>query len=113
MLRLAIKLPSVATVKRWYNEFRNCRRSLSKDREGRPKSVMLENLEINDARIQEEEDRHVTFSEIETCLGISITSIGKILYEHFCKEICSRWISPNLTKVPKNARINWCKIYYI
>ena len=56
------------------------------------------------------QERHVTYCEIETNLGISSTSISKILHEHLAvKKICSRWIPHNLTKAQKDARIDWCK----
>ena len=43
------------------------------------------------------QDRHVTYREIETTLGISGTSIHSILREHLTvKTICSRWIPHNL-----------------
>ena len=44
-------------------------------------------------------DRHVTYCEIEATLGISSTSIYKILHGHLAvKKICYRWILHNLTK---------------
>lgn len=55
-------------------------------------------------------DRHVTYREIEATLGISMTSINKILHEHLAvKKMCSRWIPHNLTITQKKARIDWCK----
>lgn len=102
--------PSLATVKRWYNEFNRGRSSLrDESREGRPKSVVVpENIDaVRELILQ---DRHVTYREIEASLGISMTSINKILHEHLAvKKICSRWIPHNLTKAQKDARVNWCK----
>ena len=50
------------------------------------------------------QDRHVTYCEIEATLGISLTSIYKILHEHLAvKNICSRWIPHNLTETQKDA----------
>ena len=50
------------------------------------------------------EDRHVTYREIETTLGIS----G--LHEHLIvKKICSRWIPHNLSIAQKEARVDWSK----
>ena len=44
------------------------------------------------------QDRHVTYREIETTLGISGTSIHSILHEHLTvNKICSRWIAHNLS----------------
>lgn len=102
--------PSFATVKRWYNEFNRGRRSLNDEfREGRPKSVVVpENIDaVQNMIIQ---DRHVTYCEIETSLGISPTSIHKILHEHLAvKKVCCRWIPHNLTNGQKDARVDWCK----
>ena len=48
------------------------------------------------------QDRHVKYCEIEATLatlGISSTSLYKILHENLAvKNICSRWIPHNLTK---------------
>ena len=66
--------PSFATVKRWYNEFNHGRRSLNDEfREGRPKTVVVpENIDAVQNLINQ--DRHVTYCEIETSLGISPSS---------------------------------------
>ncbi|KYQ48359.1 Histone-lysine N-methyltransferase SETMAR [Trachymyrmex zeteki] len=104
------KAPSFATVKRWYNEFNRGRRSLTDEsREGRPKSVVVsENIDAVQKLIMQ--DRHVIYCEIETTLGISSTSIYKILHDHLAvKKVCSRWIPHNLTKSQKDARVDWCK----
>jgi [histone H3]-lysine36 N-dimethyltransferase SETMAR len=102
--------PSFSTVKNWYNEFSRGRRSLTDEfREGRPKSVVVpQNIDAVEKMIRE--DRHVTYREIEATLGISMTSIHKILHEHLAvKKICSRWIPHNLTIAQKKARVDWCK----
>jgi len=102
--------PSFATVKRWYNEFYRGRPSLNDEyREGRPKSVVVPET-IDAVQHMINQDRHVTYCEIETSLGISPTSIHKILHEHLAvKKVCCRWIPHNLTKVQKDARVDWCK----
>ena len=102
--------PSFATVKRWYNEFNRGRHSLTDEiREGRPKSVVVqENIDAVQNLILE--DRHVTYCEIEATIGISSTSIHKILHDHLAvRKVCSRWIPHNLTKTQKDARVDWCK----
>ena len=102
--------PSYSTVKNWYNEFNRGRRSLKDEfREGRPKTAVVpENIDAVRELIMQ--DRHVTYREIETCLGISPTSIHSILHEHLAvKKVCSRWIPHNLTIVQKKARVDWCK----
>ena len=43
-------------------------------------------------------------------MGISMTTIHKILHEHLgVRKICSRWIPHNLTIAQKQSRVNWCK----
>ena len=56
------------------------------------------------------QDRHVTYREIETNLGISGTTINSILHEHLTvKKICSHWIPHNLSIAQKKARVDWPK----
>jgi len=65
---------------------------------------------IDAVRKMIEEDRHVTYREIEASCGISKTAIQSILQEHLAvKKICSRWIPHNLTEAQKDARVSWCK----
>lgn len=102
--------PSYSTVKNWYNEFNRGRSSLQDEfREGRPKSVVVpQNIDAVRELIMQ--DRHMTYREIEASLGISMTSINKILHDHLAvKKICSRWIPHNLTNAQKKARVDWCK----
>ena len=67
------------------NEFNRGRHSVTDEfRKGRPKCInALQKLIM--------QDRRVTYCEIEATLGISSTSIYKILHEHLArKKICSR-----------------------
>lgn len=102
--------PSFSTVKNWYNEFVRDRRWLFDEfREGRPKSIVVP-ANIDAVRNLIMEDRHVTYREIESSLGISSTSVKSILHEHLSvKKICSRWIPHNLKTAQKEARVSWCK----
>ena len=78
-------------MKNWYNEFKRGRHSLRDEiRKDRPKSVVVsENIDAVLKLIKQ--DRHVTYRETEASLGISMTSINKILHEHLAvKKICSR-----------------------
>ena len=53
------------------------------------------------------QDRHVTYREIETTLGISGTRIHSILHEHLTvKKICSHWIPHNLSIAQKNQSLS-------
>ena len=74
--------PSWTSIYRWYGEFNRGRSPLQDEfREGRPKSVVVPET-INAVRQLILQDRHVTYYEIETTLGISGTSIHSILHEH-------------------------------
>ena len=62
--------PSRTSVYRWYGEFNRDRSSLQDEfRDGRPKSVVPETIDAVLQLILQ--DRHVTYREIETTLGIS------------------------------------------
>ena len=50
------------------------------------------------------QNRHVTYREIETTLGINGTSIHLILHEDLIvKQICLRWIPYNLSIAQKKG----------
>ena len=68
------KAPSRSSIYLWYGEFNRGRSSLQDElREGCPKSVVVpENIDAVRQLIWQ--DRHVTYREIETTLGISGTS---------------------------------------
>ena len=85
-----------------YGEFNRGRSSLQDEfREGLPKSVVVPET-IDAVRQLILQDRHVTYSEIQTTLGISGTSIHSILHEHLTvKNIFSRWIPHYLLIVQK------------
>ena len=86
-------------MKRWYNEFNRGRHLLNDEfRKGRTKSVVKPE-KINAVQKLMMQDRHMTYCEIQGNLGISSTSIYKILHEHLAaKKIFSRWIPHNFTK---------------
>ena len=79
-------------------------------REGRPKSVVVPET-IDAVRQLILHDRHVTYCEIETTLGISGISIHSILHEHLTvKKICSHWMPHNLSIAQKNQSISVTKV---
>ncbi|KAK9877482.1 hypothetical protein WA026_018591 [Henosepilachna vigintioctopunctata] len=101
--------PSRSSVYRWYDEFNRGRISLQDEFcEGRPKSVVPKTIDgVRELILQ---DRHVTYREIETTLGISGTSIHSILHKHLTvKKICSRCIPLNLSIAQKKALVIWSK----
>ena len=89
--------PSRTSTYRWYGEFNRGSSSLQGEfREDRLKLVVVPET-IDVVRQLIFQDRHVTYREIETTLGISGTIIHSILHEHLTvKKICSRWIPHNL-----------------
>lgn len=102
--------PCLRTVERWYLEFQRGHTSVSdKSLEGRPKSAFTED-NINAVRQLILEDRHVTYREIEALLGISGTTIQKILHEALgVRKLVCRWIPHLLSDDHKAARVRWCK----
>ena len=103
--------PSRTCIYRWHGEFKRGRNSLQDEfREGRPKSVVVPET-IDAVRQMILQDRHVTYREIETTIGISGTSIYSILHEHLTvKKICSRWIPHNSAIAQKNQSIRVAKV---
>ena len=73
--------PSKSTVQRWFADFNLGRSSLSHaSGPGRPKTAMTqENIDAVCKLILE--DRHVTYEQIETTLGIGGTATRKILHD--------------------------------
>ena len=97
-------------MKRWYNEFNRGRHSLTDEFHKAHIISVIGAKYIIAAQKLIMQDRHVIYCEIEATLGISSTSIYKILHEHLAmKKICSCWIPHNLTKTQKDARVDWCK----
>ena len=92
------EVPSRTSVYRWYDEFnRGCSSLQDEFREGRRKSVVVPET-IDAVRQVILQDRHVTYHEIETTLGISGTSIhSKLRKQLTVQKICSHWIPHNLS----------------
>ena len=78
-------------------------------REGRPKSVVVPET-IDAMRQLILQDRHMTYREIETTLGINETNIHSILHEHLTAKNCSGWIPHNLSIAQKNQLIRVTKV---
>ena len=89
--------PSENTVYNWFAEFR--RASVSDEfRDGRLNSVVPKNIDAVLNMI--EEDRHVTYREVESSLGISKTAVHSILHEHLAVK----------RSIPDGFRIIWPKL---
>jgi [histone H3]-lysine36 N-dimethyltransferase SETMAR len=102
--------PSKTIIYRWFSEFKFGRSSLSDEfRGGRPStSVVAKNIDA--VRQMIEMDRHVTYREIASTLGIDMKQISTILHDHLAvKKLCARWIPQNLTEAQKATRLKWSK----
>ena len=54
------------------------------------------------------QDRHVTFREIETTIGIMYTNIPTVLHKNFIvKKNCSHWIPHSWSIAQKKAHVDW------
>ncbi|KAG5347244.1 SETMR methyltransferase, partial [Acromyrmex charruanus] len=100
--------PSNRTVYNWFAEFHRGRTFLCDEfREGRPSTSVVA---TNVVHKMIERDRHMTYREIQTSLGIDVKTIHTILHDHLSvRKLCSRWISHNLTEAQKQARVKWSK----
>lgn len=102
--------PHQSTISRWYCEFQRGRTSLSDDPRTGPPRTAVTQTNIDAVRQLITDDRHVTYREIESSLGISKTSIQKILHDELgVRKLVSRWIPHLLTEEQKAARVNWCR----
>ena len=94
-------------MKNCFNEYNRGRRSLKDEfLEGPAKTaVQPENIDaVHELILQ---DHHVRYHELETSLGISLTSIHSVLHEQLAvQSICSHWILHDLTNAQKKFRID-------
>ena len=92
--------PSRSSVYRWYGECNRGRNSLQNEfSESRPKSVDA----VRQLILQ---DRHVTYHEIETSLGISGTSMHSTLD---CQKNLFALETTQFVNRSKKARVDWSK----
>ena len=73
--------PSKTTIYRWFAEFQRGHVKLCDDsRQGRPKTVVTQD-NVDTVHTLIEEDRHVTYREIQATLDIGMSQIQIILHE--------------------------------
>ena len=78
-------------------------------REGRP-STSIVATNVDTVREMIERDRHITYHEIQSSLGIDMKAIHTILHDRLSvRKFCNRWIPQNLTEAQKQARVKWSK----
>jgi histone-lysine N-methyltransferase SETMAR len=103
--------PASRTVRQWFKEFRDGRRSL-KDlpRSGRPPTAVTEE---NIAAVQKliEEDPHIPVRKMRSILKIGTAAIQSIVHDTLrFRKLCTRWVPRELTDEQKKTRVNWCKM---
>ncbi|CAK1598303.1 unnamed protein product [Parnassius mnemosyne] len=80
--------PSKTTIYRWFAEFQRGRVKLSDDPcQGRPKTAVTQE-NVDAVRKLVEEDRHVTYREIQATLDIGMSQIQIILHEQLGVKSC-------------------------
>jgi histone-lysine N-methyltransferase SETMAR len=98
--------PSLATVKRWVNEFQHGRESLEDDpHTGRPVDVTTEEMcrKVEDFIMM---NRRVTVIEIANEMMISVGSVEKIIHDKLgMSKVCARWVPRMLTTEMKQNRV--------
>lgn len=107
---LGSEAPSKPSIYRWFREFKFGRTTLKDGiRTGRPKTAVVQrNIDAVGEVITA--DRHATCREIAHQVGISMTSVHKILHQHLnVRKLCARWIPHLLTDAQKQNRVDWCK----
>ena len=91
--------PSNKTVYNWFAEFQRGRTFLSDEFHEVIHPYLLLPLSIDAVREIIERDRHITYREIQACLGIDMKAIHTILHDHLSvRKLCNRWIPHNLTE---------------
>lgn len=104
------KSPSKATVFRWFNEFKRGRVTLAdEERSGRPRTAATEENVLAVKNLIQE-NRRITYEEIQHIIQIGSGSVHEILHEHLrVRKIVSRWVPHNLTQTQKEVRVEWCR----
>ncbi|GBP42078.1 Myocyte-specific enhancer factor 2 [Eumeta japonica] len=72
----------------------------------RPSTAMTKDSFIA-VRLVVETDKRVTYQQIRTSLGISMSQVHKMLHEHLVvRKLCTRWTPHNLTEAQKLSHVN-------
>ena len=99
-----------ATVYKWYNEFKQDRRSLKDEtRPSRPVSAVTpKNISAAEQMIRE--DPQITVKEMKDVLGIKSSAVETILHKHLMVHTrFARWVPNELSDEQKRGRVKWCK----
>ena len=102
--------PSLATVHRWFKNFKWGKSSLENDdRCGRPVSALMEN-KLAQVKSMIKNDPRISEIEMEAALDISSGTLDRFLRDHLkVKKRCSRWIPHRLSDEQMRGRVEWCQ----
>lgn len=102
--------PSLATVKNWAKEFKWGRESLEDDpRTGRPTETTSEEI-IEHVECLVLDDGRLKKKEIAQMVGVSPTTVLRILHDHLgMTKVSARWVPRNLSAIQKKARVDCCR----
>lgn len=101
--------PSYSTVKEWAKLFKLGRESLEDDpRPGRPlEAVTSETIQLVESELLS--DRRLKTKEIAARLGLSKTSVLRIIKEHLhMNKVSARWVPKILSAAQKQERVHCC-----
>ena len=98
---------SLATIKRWYAEFRQGRQSLKEQQKsGRPKTKTTEEMAKLVQNVIKDNPR-ATYLDIQEKLGIGSEAINTLLHEKLeMKKVFSQFVPHLLTDAQKQQRVN-------
>lgn len=102
--------PHRTTIFRWYREFQRGNFTLEdSERPGRPRTSVTEE-NVTAVRKMLDENRRVTYQQIEDTLGLNAPAIRSILQDHLhVKKLCSLWVPHQLTEEQMTRRVTWCR----
>ncbi|GLH05037.1 Mariner Mos1 transposase [Gryllus bimaculatus] len=102
--------PHRTKIFRRYREFRRRNFSLEDaERAGRPRTSATEE-NIAAVRKMLDEDRRVTYEQIEDTLDLNAQAIRSILHDHLqAKKLCCLWVPHTPTEEQMTRRVTWCR----
>ena len=108
---LGDQAPSLSMVYHWFARFRCGSASLDDEsREGRPNSAVTDTV-IAAVRRHVDEDRRVTIRWLEQLVGVSLSSIVKILHEDLgMRKLSARWVPHRLSPEQMQARVKFAQL---
>ena len=108
---LGDQAPSQAMVYSWFGRFRCGSTTLDDEpREGRPSSTVTDAV-VAAIHHHVDEDRRVTLRWLERLVGVSHSTIVKILHEHLgMRKLSARWVPHRLSPEQMQARVGFAQL---